>query len=86
MGCCGQKRTTLANHWVPTPTGKVPRAIDPRGAVASSVAVRYLAGGPVVVRGPLTGRAYSFSGAGAAQVVDARDAVALLRTRFFRQA
>jgi hypothetical protein len=39
----------------------------------------------IVVRGPATGRQYQFSGAHPDQSVDARDAEALLRTRFFRR-
>ena len=51
----------------------------------SLVILRYLENSPILVRGP-TGRQYEFSGARPSQSVDARDAEALLRTRFFRRA
>jgi hypothetical protein len=41
---------------------------------------------PVRVRGPVTGRIYEFSAAQPVQVVDARDADGLLRTRLFLRA
>jgi hypothetical protein len=50
-----------------------------------SVALRYTEMSPILVKGPATGRQYQFSGSNAIQAVDARDAVALLRTRFFVQ-
>jgi hypothetical protein len=53
---------------------------------ASIVTLRYLATSPIAVQGPATGTQYEFSGARPVQHVDARDAAALLRTRFFRQA
>ncbi len=50
-----------------------------------AVTLRYLENSPIRVPGPVTGRQYEFSGARPVQAVDRRDAVALLRTRFFRQ-
>ena len=49
----------------------------------SSVALRYTETSPILVRGPASGRQYRFSGSEPVQAVDARDVVALLRTRFF---
>ena len=47
--------------------------------------VRYVDFPAIVVRGPATGRQYTFSMAEPRQSVDARDAEALLRTRFFQR-
>jgi hypothetical protein len=49
------------------------------------VGLRYLERSSIRVRGPATGREYSFSAADPVQAVDTRDADALLRTRFFRK-
>jgi hypothetical protein len=46
--------------------------------------VRYLGGRPVVVRGPLTGAEYRFSGSERDQLVDPRDAIMITRDRLFR--
>jgi hypothetical protein len=46
--------------------------------------VSYRGGRPVEVKGPVTGTAYYFSGKERRQLVDPRDAVALLRNRLFR--
>ncbi|HXE26799.1 MAG TPA: hypothetical protein VN637_18105 [Roseiarcus sp.] len=50
------------------------------------MALRSVAAGGMVVRGPATGRQYAFSAAAPVQMVEARDAAALLRTSWFRQA
>ena len=66
-----------------------------RGSMWSSASValagrgiqlRYRERAPVRVRGPVTGRTYEFSVAQSVQVVDARDADGLLRTRMFLRA
>jgi hypothetical protein len=46
--------------------------------------VRYGGGRPVVVQGPVTGLSYHFSGIDRLQLVDPRDAVAILRNPLFR--
>jgi hypothetical protein len=46
--------------------------------------VRYQGGRPVVVRGPVTGASYRFSGTDRMQLVDPRDAVAIVRSSLFR--
>lgn len=74
----------------PTASAAAPAAfaVRPTPTQASSPAVstriRYVEVSPILVRGPATGRRYSFSGANPVQAVDARDAERLLRTRFFR--
>lgn len=80
----------------PTPTvPELPRTESPHryalGSTAgaanwSSLRVRYLELSPIRVRGPHTGKDYHFSGADPVRLVDARDADALLRTRFFAKA
>ena len=46
--------------------------------------VRYNGGGPVVVKGPVTGTSYQFSGIDRVQLVDPRDAVTIVRNPLFR--
>ena len=53
---------------------------------AESVTIRYLETAPVRVRGLTTGRTYEFSDSQPIQSIDARDALSLLSTRFFRRA
>ena len=48
------------------------------------VRVRYGGGRPVVVKGPVTGASYAFSGAARVQLLDPRDAVAVVRDPMFR--
>lgn len=98
MPCCGQKRALLRTPLAPTTTvmQPAPNSFPPahttqtpppsRGSSSSSVAVRYLETSPILVRGPVTGQAYEFSSTRPVQIVDSRDAAALLRTRFFRPA
>ena len=50
----------------------------------ASVAIRYLETSTVLVHGSATGREYRFSGVEPVQAVDARDAAALIKTRFFK--
>ncbi len=53
---------------------------------ARSVTLRLRERARVVVRGPVTGRAYAFGTESPTQPVDVRDAEALLRTRRFDRA
>lgn len=46
--------------------------------------VRYAGGRPVLVTGPVTGTAYRFSGLERLQLIDPRDAFALVRSPLFR--
>jgi hypothetical protein len=48
------------------------------------VRVRYSGGRPVIVKGPVTGASYRFSGVAPLQFVDPRDAVAITRDGPFR--
>jgi hypothetical protein len=53
------------------------------GAADDGVVLRYLQSRPILVRGPSTGRHYSFSESQPLQAVDARDVDALARTGLF---
>jgi hypothetical protein len=46
--------------------------------------LRYVGQQGIVVRGPATGRPYTFTGAEPVHTVDPRDAAVLLRTQYFR--
>jgi hypothetical protein len=46
--------------------------------------LRYGGGRPIVIKGPVTGSSYQFSGIDRVQLVDPRDAVAITRNRLFR--
>jgi hypothetical protein len=67
---------------VPPPAFAPPPPADATGA---RVLLRYLARAPIALRGAATGREYRFDPGRAEQQVDARDAAALLATRFFRR-
>ena len=68
--CSGEQRTSLKAE------GTQSRA---------TVKLLYYGHAKVNIRGPVTGALYQFSRLQPAQSVDARDAVAILRTRLFRQ-
>lgn len=100
MGCCGQKRANLkslslqataavANAPVTNrPVAARPTVARPAASYAlsySAINLHYLESSPILAIGMITGRQYEFSGAHPDQSVDARDAEALLRTRFFRR-
>jgi hypothetical protein len=97
MPCCGQKRAAFRSRpeaRVVSPTGPSPiEPARPRAPVPPAQTARraerkiqYTERSSVRVRGNATGRYYEFSGADSVQSVDARDAPALLATRFFRGA
>ena len=46
--------------------------------------VRYAGGRPIMIKGPVTGSDYRFSGMDRLQLVDPRDAVAIVRNQLFR--
>jgi hypothetical protein len=48
-----------------------------------TVVLSYREARTIRVRGPVTGRAYSFAGSGAVERVDIRDAAVLVRNRAF---
>ena len=99
MGCCGQKRdkaSTLrtgsqagieaSRHWsAPSASPAAGYSADRHGA-GSTERIQYVEAVPVVVQGAASGRQYVFSSADSVQLVDRRDAEALLRTRYFRRA
>ena len=98
MACCGKNRIThaeLAAAKIP-PMQAAPINVGSRTSHAQALAgkqpatgsesVRYLEHPSIVVRGPASGRQYAFSGTNPVLSVDARDASAFLRTRFFRRA
>jgi hypothetical protein len=99
MGCCGQRREETKRAAMPSPARRSDGAgysagaapvVPPRQRVDSrheyaptSVRLRYLERSPILVKGPASGKEYRFSGADPVQIVDLRDADALLRTGFF---
>ena len=58
---------------------------SPQEIPSASITLHYLQTAPILVRGPVTGRAYRFSGPYPEQFVDARDVETLLQTRLFRR-
>jgi hypothetical protein len=92
MSCCGQRRSTFtARPPVARPAAEAyvrpPRAPPaPAPQSGGMVALRSVSTGGMVVRGPATGRQYSFSAAAPVQMVEVRDAAALLRTSWFQRA
>ncbi len=91
--CCGQKRDNLKTDNVARNQTLMPtRLPEPRHSVPANapaidgpraIAVRYTETSRVVVAGPATGRRYEFSATHPLQMVDPRDAGAMLSTRFF---
>lgn len=91
MTCCGQGRMALKTSQAapgspgarPATTGNgrtfVPAPPKPLALV------RYLGAAPIVVRGAITGHAYSFAAGRAVQPVDARDVAGLLKKGIFRR-
>ncbi len=67
-------------------TGIQPQMAANISTFGSSISIRYLENSPVRVRGPVSGLHYDFSGSRPVQAVDSRDALSLLKTRFFRRA
>jgi hypothetical protein len=95
--CCGKSRAAFAGMAAPPPPpvkqdrsnagvrARSGQALSPAPSATGSVSVRYVEQPAITVRGPATGRLYTFSGTNPFQSVDARDASALLNTRFFRR-
>jgi hypothetical protein len=67
-----------------TRTEPAARQESPSGT-GQSQTLRYIGGSAILVRGPASGRSYSFSARQPAQRVDPRDAGPLLRTGLFRR-
>ena len=99
MGCCGQRRIQATDTYT-KPSSIRPSVVQPAAPTdttvpvpqgqhrysQASVAILYLENSTVLVHGSATGREYRFSSVEPVQAVDARDAAALIRTRFFKLA
>ena len=81
MSCCGGLRTATTT----SPRTSIRRPVAPVPARANGTGVHYLGTKPILLRGPVSGTAYSFSPARAASAVDPRDVDVLLRTGLFRR-
>ena len=68
--CCGQKRSAMKSESTPDP---------------NAIKLLYRGQYSVQIRGSVTGRVYQFPKSEPVQLVDARDATALMQTRMFRQ-
>lgn len=85
MGCCGKARTNLSA----SPGPSIPALRPHRGLLqppSKPVMLRYVGQSGFTVRGPGTGRHYTFSSGLPVQSVDPRDAAVFLRTNYFRVA
>jgi hypothetical protein len=82
MGCCGQQRAALV-HSNAASREAAAGVTDRNGP---NVPLQFTRRNNIVVRGPVTGRAYRFHEPGYEQSVDLRDAAALIATGYFRQA
>src|ERR1700759_1838315 len=70
----------------PGPTGgesvhETPQPINP--GFTRDIALRFTETSRIIVEGSVTHRRYEFSGSDPVKLVDSRDAVTLVRTRFF---
>jgi hypothetical protein len=90
--CCGSKRSA----WRPArstpgvatsparpavvPTASVPLETGPSRPGVTRTRLRYSDSASIRLKGPITGRAYSFSGAEPVQEVDVRDAAIFVRS------
>jgi hypothetical protein len=92
MGCCGDKRAQLrASRPTPPRLAAAPHTPPPVAAPAPEperpdVTVEHVGRTSVRVRGPASGRLYTFTPARRVQPVDAADVPILLRSRMFREA
>jgi hypothetical protein len=91
--CCGSKRSAWRSALAPPqaapaplapePARPTPGEFGPSGPGVTLTKLRYWGSASIRLRGPITGRAYSFSGDEPVQEVDVRDAAILVRsTRF----
>jgi len=91
--CCGSRRaawraassSALAAGAAQPPPAVEPRRaapvdLGPHGPGVTLIKLRYSDSAPVRLRGPITGRAYDFSGAAPVQEVDVRDAAIFVRS------
>ena len=93
--CCGNRRSAWRNAQPVAPSSRTAARNAPAPALPASsggwgqlepVVLRYTEETPIKVWGAVTGRAYEFAGAEAAQAVDPRDAAILTRGGLFRRA
>ena len=82
MACCGQQRAALVR-------GNRGESREAAAAVTDqigpNVALEFTRRNNIIVRGPVTGRAYRFHEGSYIQSVDHRDAAELITTGYFRQ-
>jgi hypothetical protein len=83
MGCCGQQRAALVHGNV---DGSQKPSESGSARSGSDVQVELTRRRALVVRGPVTGRAYRFHEGAYIQPVDPRDAANLIMTGYFRPA
>lgn len=92
MGCCGEKRSALRMSGMPAPPPQEQAAAAhavPERPVApdddlTAASVEYLGDAPILLRGPESGRFYTFSPARRVQLVAGGDAAPLVGTPLFR--
>ena len=95
MACCGQRRVVPGG--LPAAGASIGRLatrplqyrVTPAPVLASSgvmAPLRYVKQSGITVRGPATGKHYTFTVAAPVQLVDAHDLTGLLRTSWFRRA
>src|SRR5262249_22625291 len=91
--CCGSKRSAWRAASAPPHAGPPPRAPEPArvapafgpvGPGVTLIKLRYWDNAPMRLRGPITGRAHSFSDVEPVQDVDVRDAAILVRNARLR--
>jgi hypothetical protein len=80
MGCCGQQRAELSATLGTAGQNGAPVSNG------SELKIEFKQRSPMMVRGPSTGRHYQFAPESYAQMVDARDAHALIESGYFRRA
>ena len=88
--CCGSRRSAWRSTFTPPRAAPAPLAPETSrpappnfgssGPGVTLTKLRYWDNAPIRLRGPITGRAYSFSGIEPVQEVDIRDAAILLRS------
>jgi hypothetical protein len=94
--CCGSKRSAwraasaparspgAAQPPAPVASGSAPANIGPVRPHFAVTTLHYAESAPIRLIGPITGRAYAFSGAEPLQEVDVRDAAIFARSDRFR--
>ena len=83
MSCCGRPPTPARDPRGTPSTDRQPARPAERREVAPRVRLRYVGTTSALVTGPATRQTYAFSTLQPAQLVDARDSIAMLRTRLF---